>query len=293
MAGVAAAIIGTVSVPSGPVSGAIQVGRLVPEEWLGREVDVVVDRPLGSLHPSGGFRYPVNYGAVPGFVSPDGEELDAYVLGPATPVGAYRGRVVAVVLRADDVEDKLVVSRSDEWSPEAVRAQVEFQERFFDSTIVTAAERRPVFGRRDCRHQAAVLDEEGRLLLVRHRQLVSGRSYWVLPGGGAEAGEDGEACIVREVREETHLDVEVVRVLAEETVVDRTYDRTRTYLCAVVGGEARPGIEPEPELEGVYDIAEVGWWPVDDPGAWDESITGDAKTMAVLASVRAALARGG
>ena len=147
-----------------------------------------------------------------------------------------------------------------------------------------------VIGRRDCRHQAAII-EDGRILLVRHRLLDSGRSYWVLPGGGAEAGEDGETCVVREVREETHVDVEVVRVLSEATVVDRTYDRTRTYLCRVVGGDARPGVEPEPELEGVYDIDAVAWWPIDDPNAWDRSITDDAKTMAALAEVRAALQR--
>jgi inorganic pyrophosphatase len=47
----------------------------------------VIDRPLGSLHP-------------------DGEELDAYVVGPETPVVEYEGEVVGVVLRADDVEDK-------------------------------------------------------------------------------------------------------------------------------------------------------------------------------------------
>lgn len=147
-----------------------------------------------------------------------------------------------------------------------------------------------MIARRDCRHQAAII-EDGRILLVRHRLLDTGRSYWVLPGGGAEADEDGEACIVREVREETHLDVEVVSVLSEETVVDKTYDRTRTYLCHVLAGEARPGVEPEPELEGVYDIAAVGWWPLDDPSAWDNSIIDDAHTMATLAAVRSALPR--
>lgn len=133
--------------------------------------------------------------------------------------------------------------------------------------------------------------EEGRILLVRHRLLDTGRSYWVLPGGGAEDGEDGETCIVREVREETYLDVEVIGVLSDEAVVDRTYDRARTYLCRIVAGEARPGIEPEPELEGVYDISGVAWWPLDDPSAWEPAIIEDAKTMAMLTSVRAALGR--
>lgn len=62
---------------------------LHPEDWLGRTIQVVVDRPLGSLHP----RYPdlrdeLNYGYVPGTRAPDGESLDALVDSlPPTGVG--------------------------------------------------------------------------------------------------------------------------------------------------------------------------------------------------------------
>jgi inorganic pyrophosphatase len=98
---------------------------------------VVIDRPEGSLHPKGGFRYELNYGYVPGMISPDGEEPDAYVLGPDVPVRQYDGEVVAVVLRADDVEDTLVVSQSSEWARDAIEAAINFQERFFASTVVT------------------------------------------------------------------------------------------------------------------------------------------------------------
>ena len=47
----------------------VEVGRLEPREWLGRRIRVVIDRPLGSTHPGGGFDYPVNYGYVPGVVA--------------------------------------------------------------------------------------------------------------------------------------------------------------------------------------------------------------------------------
>lgn len=113
----------------------VRVGRLVPSEWLGRRLRVVIDRPLGSLHPDGGFRYEVNYGFVPGFVAPDDEELDAYVVGPSAPVAEYEGVVVAVVLR-DDVEDKLVVGPVAAYTAEDVAAAIKFQERFFSSRVV-------------------------------------------------------------------------------------------------------------------------------------------------------------
>ena len=115
----------------------VEVGRLEPSEWLGRRIRVVIDRPLGSTHPRGGFQYEVNYGYVPGFIAPDGDELDAYVLGPADPVNEYVGDVIAVVLRRDDVEDKLVVGERAAWTQTAIAEAIAFQEQFFDSQVVT------------------------------------------------------------------------------------------------------------------------------------------------------------
>ncbi len=94
-----------------------------------------IDRPLGSKHPSGGFTYEVKYGFVAGYIAPDGEELDAYVLGPAGPVECFEGTVVAVVLRSDDIEDKLVIAEVGRWNE--IASAIAFRERFFTSTVIT------------------------------------------------------------------------------------------------------------------------------------------------------------
>jgi len=117
----------------------VEVGRLDPAEWLGRRVHVMVDRPRGSTHPAGGFRYEVDYGFVPGLFAPDGEELDAYVLGSDEPLTECEGEVIAVVVRADDNEDKLVVGLTGPCPREQIEAAIRFQEQFFDSTVVTEA----------------------------------------------------------------------------------------------------------------------------------------------------------
>ncbi len=105
--------------------------------YLGKEVEVVMDRPLGSKHPKHGFVYPVNYGYIPNTVSGDGEELDAYVLGEHKPLEHYVGGVVkAIIHRTNDDDDKLVVMPKDKnYTPEQIAALVEFQERFFASEI--------------------------------------------------------------------------------------------------------------------------------------------------------------
>ena len=107
--------------------------------FLGRRVTVHIDRPLGSRHPQWGFLYRVNYGYVPGVIAPDGEELDAYVLGVDHPVTQYAGRCIAVVHRLDDDDDKLVVVPDGMClSDDDILAQTHFQEQFFDSHVLRA-----------------------------------------------------------------------------------------------------------------------------------------------------------
>lgn len=115
----------------------VQVGRLEPADWLGRTLRVVMDRPLGSLHPEHGFRYELNYGYVPGFIALDNEELDAYVVGTDEVLKECEGTVVAIIRRHDDIEDKLVVAVDHrEWDLEAITAAVAFQESGWDSEVV-------------------------------------------------------------------------------------------------------------------------------------------------------------
>lgn len=100
-------------------------------------VRVRVDRPMGSAHPEHpDLIYPVNYGCIPGLPAPDGEEQDAYVLGPERPVKEFTGRVAAIIHRLDDVEDKWVVTPPElELTEEQIREQTWFQERYFRTEI--------------------------------------------------------------------------------------------------------------------------------------------------------------
>jgi inorganic pyrophosphatase len=104
---------------------------------IGRSVRVQVDRPLGSHHPKHGYIYPVNYGFVPGTMSGDGEELDAYVLGISQSVEQFEGNCVAVIKRNNENDDRLVVIPSGTLlAKEDIRAMVSFQEQHFDSDIL-------------------------------------------------------------------------------------------------------------------------------------------------------------
>lgn len=89
---------------------------------------------------------------------------------------------------------------------------------------------------------AIVLDDQGRLLLVR-RGRPPGKGLWSVPGGKCESGESaGQACI-RETLEETGL---TVRPLRHAGRVERATGSGDVFIiddfvCEVVGGALRAG----------------------------------------------------
>ena len=104
---------------------------------IGKIVTVTVDRPLGSYHPKHpDIYYPVNYGYIEGIFAPDGEEQDAYILGVDVPVTTFTGKIIAIIHRKNDVEDKWVVAPENvSFTKEEIMAQVAFQEQYFQTEI--------------------------------------------------------------------------------------------------------------------------------------------------------------
>ena len=49
-----------------------------------------------------------------------------------------------------------------------------------------------------------------------HKHHSTGRAYWVIPGGGIEGSESEEECVIREMKEETNLDVTIDRLVFDE-----------------------------------------------------------------------------
>lgn len=100
---------------------------------LGKIVTVTVDRPLGSHHPDfPRLIYPLNYGYIKGIMAPDGEAQDAYIIGVNQKVTSFRGRVIGIIHRQEDVETKWVVAPIGQSFSEAeILTAVSFQEQFF------------------------------------------------------------------------------------------------------------------------------------------------------------------
>ena len=100
---------------------------------IGTEVKGTIDRPLGrphSRHPE--MIYPINYGYVDGVFAGDGAEQDVYVFGTDKPLRTFTGKVVGVIHRLNDCEDKWIVSLDGEpVDRETILAATEFQEQYY------------------------------------------------------------------------------------------------------------------------------------------------------------------
>ena len=139
------------------------------------------------------------------------------------------------------------------------------------------------------RYQGAIVRND-QILLIRHRQHDTGKSYWLFPGGGIEEGETEAECVEREMWEETNLRVSDTRLLLNEPALPGgVYKRHKTFLCSVVSCRAAPGYEPEEDAAAAYGIVEVRWFDLRDESGWPALAKEDAITYPQLRSVQRAL----
>jgi len=104
---------------------------------------------------------------------------------------------------------------------------------------------------------AGIVIKDGKLLLM-HR-FNKGREYWVFPGGGVEKGETPAQAAVREIYEETTIDVTINKLLYQ--IKWDTGEQNYFYLCEYVSGEPRlhpDSVEVE-EMKGGEQVYEPMW----------------------------------
>lgn len=118
---------------------------------------------------------------------------------------------------------------------------------------------KPVFG-----VGAVIVRDEAVVLVKRGREPLKGK--WSLPGGAQELGETAMEAVVREVREETGLEVKPQRLIAVVDIIDRDEDglvrhhyTVADYACEVVGGALKAG----------GDAAEARWVEKDNLGNFE------------------------
>lgn len=118
---------------------------------------------------------------------------------------------------------------------------------------------------------AVVTDDDGRVLLVRERD------RWSIPGGGVDDGETHSEAVVREVREETGIDirVETLHAVTEQTITDG--DEEVTFHFATYGGTPETtAITDDPGLDG-EGIEAVRWLDTLPENTIDRNLIADVR----------------
>ncbi|MGQ9630627.1 MAG: NUDIX domain-containing protein [bacterium] len=104
---------------------------------------------------------------------------------------------------------------------------------------------------------AVIFDDAGRVFLLKR----SDSGLWCLPGGGMQMGESVEEAMKREIREETGLEIEVIRLIGiyskPDTFAKRGFSGSYIklcFLCSVIGGE----------LQLNHEGLDAKYFPIDD-----------------------------
>lgn len=102
------------------------------------------------------------------------------------------------------------------------------------------------------------------------------KGQWAFPGGFTEMDETTEQCAIRELKEETGLELSEVHQIGAYSEVDRD-PRGRTVTVAYLAV-----VDSSAAVEGQDDAARAEWWPLTTPPplAFDhEDILKDAKAL--------------
>lgn len=97
----------------------------------------------------------------------------------------------------------------------------------------------------------AVIERDGRWLMIRRGEGVIAPGYWCFPGGGIEAGETAEQALIREIREEVGLDVRPERVIFR-------WQRPDGKLMLQWWRASLSDEQQEPQLSP-HEVAEIRW----------------------------------
>lgn len=168
---------------------------------LGKFVKVRVTSPMYSFNNRLGFKYKLNYGIVDGFKTRKNTIQCAYIMGINHPVRNFDGRVIAIVKRHNGKGVVWVVApKSTRFIVNDIKSSIDFAEGRNGYNIECLYE--SSCGAVVCRKAS----DEIKFLLIRNKR----SAHWGFPKGHIEQGETQEETAIREVLEETGLNIEIL-----------------------------------------------------------------------------------
>lgn len=205
--------------------------KALVKSYLGKMVDIKIDRPIGYVHKKKNYSltYPINYGYIPNVFGGDGKELDVYLLGVDNPVKEYSARIIGIVHRHNDVEDKLIAAPTNMiFYQNEIAEAIHFQEQYYKTTVESIYEKSAgavVY---------TVSDNKIKYLLIKMQNGDVG-----FPKGHIEEGENEESAALREIFEETSIKAELTGDFKTEIEYTMPNGKSKTvvYFTAVYANQ--------------------------------------------------------
>ena len=104
---------------------------------------------------------------------------------------------------------------------------------------------------------SAVLVMDGNKILLAERNKENYNGYWIIPGGGVKFGETIQEAALREIKEETNLDVEIIKLIGHKEVINVPGD----YHSVVFFHLAKP---KSSEIEAKEDVSSAKFFSIEE-----------------------------
>jgi 8-oxo-dGTP diphosphatase len=113
---------------------------------------------------------------------------------------------------------------------------------------------------------AAVIIKEDAVFIAKKGPHGRFAHLWEFPGGKIEAGEAPECCVVRELMEEFHMEIKVVRFFTETThTFPEGQIRVQAFHCSWTGGTLTPTEHEEYRWVPFQELGQYAFTPADIP----------------------------
>ncbi len=110
---------------------------------------------------------------------------------------------------------------------------------------------------------AAIIKNDNKIFVTR-RGYGEFENMWEFPGGKIEVGETKEEALIREIKEELELDIEIINYL---TTVDYDYSNfhltMHCFICNINGGELHLNAHNSAKWTTLKELDNLNWVPAD------------------------------
>ena len=110
---------------------------------------------------------------------------------------------------------------------------------------------------------AAIIKHDNKIFVTR-RSYGEFENMWEFPGGKMEIGETREEALIREIKEELELDIDISRYLTTVKYDYPTFHLTmHCFICSISGGELQLNAHNDAKWTTLEELNQLNWVPAD------------------------------